>query len=242
MSSLAGQTVVVCRPQHQSLALVKALETAGGTALILPLLEVTIPSDGGAALDEVLNQLSHYDWVTFTSTNAVHAVIDKLKAPWPERTKVAAVGPGTADLLRQSGYPVNFVSAGGTAADLAATLPVQEGQHILAPLGDRASSALETGLTSRGAVVSRVVAYRTMWTEVSNDLLEHARTADFVFLTSPAIAERFSELVGRPGPRAICIGPTTASAAENCELDVAAVATIRTPDGLIDALMRTLQS
>ncbi len=242
MSKLEGQAIVVCRPQQQSFALVKAIEAVGAQPIILPLLEVVAPADGGGALADALDELDNYDWVAFTSTNAVHAVIDELKALWPERPKVAAVGPATADLLRQSGYPVNFVSAAGTAADLAATMPIEVGQHILAPLGDRASGALESGLTRRDAVVNRVEAYRTLWAEVAPQSITQARGADFVVLTSPAIAERFAELVERPRPPAVCIGPTTADAATGAGIEVAGVATTRTPAGLIDALMRTIAS
>jgi uroporphyrinogen-III synthase len=242
VSKLEGQAIVVCRPQQQSFALVKAIEAAGAHPIMLPLLEVVAPADGGGALADALDELDNYDWVTFTSTNAVHAVIDELHALWPERPKVAVVGPATADLLRQSGYPVDFVSPGGTAADLAATMPAKVGQRILAPLGDRASEALESGLVSRDVVVNRVEAYRTLWAEVAPQAISQARVADFVVLTSPTIAERFAEVVEAPHPPAVCIGPTTARAAVGAALEVAEVATKRTPDGLIDALMRTIQS
>jgi uroporphyrinogen III methyltransferase/synthase len=207
---------------------------------MLPLLEVVAPSDGGGALADALDELDHYDWVTFTSTNAVHAVIDELEALWPERPKVAAVGPATADLLRQSGYPVNFVATGGTAGDLATTVPVEPGQRVLAPLGDRASEVLETGLTERGAIVNRVEAYRTLWADVHSDALHRASNADFAILTSPAIAEQFAHVLSEAQPPAVCIGPTTAKAAEKAGVKVAGVATKRTPDGLIEALVRTI--
>jgi len=233
---------VVCRPREQSFALVTALEAAGAKPVLLPLLEVVPASDGGGALEDGLNELDHYDWITFTSTNAVHAVIDELRELWPERPKVAVVGPATADLLRQSGYPVDFVSSEGTAADLAASMPIEAGQRILAPLGDRASVALEKGLSARGGVVNRVEAYRTLWADVTAEAISRARVADYVALTSPAIAERFAEIVDQPLPPAICIGPTTAASASNCGFDVVGVATKRTPAGLIDALMRTIGS
>ena len=221
----------------------------------MPLLAVVDAADGGGRFSDSLDEIENFDWVAFTSTNAVDVFVEQFTGLWPEHPRIAAVGPATAKRLRDAGYVVHFVSAGGTAGDLGESLPITRGPitsgpitsgpnsevrtRVLAPLGDRASSALQESLEARGAVVRRVEAYRTLATSPARSVIDSAVGADYVFLTSPAIAKRFSELVGT-GPAAVCIGPTTASAAERLGLTVVATATKRGPLGLIDALVNTI--
>lgn len=205
----------------------------------MPLLEVVPPRDGGGALSDALEQLANFDWVTFTSTNAVHAFVERFDGPWPERARIATVGTTTTKLLENLGFVVHFTSNVSTAAALVSEIPISSGQRVLALLGDRAASTLETGLATRSAEVIRVEAYRTLWKDPGASALAAAITADYVFLTSPAIAERFRQVV-EAGPKAVCIGPTTAAAATELGFDVVGVASKRSPDGLIAALVNTI--
>lgn len=239
MKPLAGLKVVSCRPEAQSVQLQTALREAGAIPILMPLLEVVPPSDGGGALADALKQLANFDWVTFTSTNAVHAFVEHFDGPWPERPRIATVGTTTTKLLENLGFVVHFTSDESTAAALGSGIPISSGHRILALLGDRAASTLETGLAARGAIVLRAEAYRTLWTDPGASALAAAITADYVLLTSPAIAERFSQVV-EAGPKAVCIGPTTAAVATELGFDVVGVATKRNPEGLIAALVNTI--
>lgn len=212
----------------------------------MPLLEVADARDHGAALTDSMNRIDNFDWIVFTSSNAVRAFTEATenhgyRQATEARPKIGAVGEATAQLLSASGFSVDFSSQAGTAADLAATLPISESDNVLALLGDRAATTLEDGLRDRGAVVTRIEAYRTLWSEVSAAQVESAGKCDAVLLTSPAIARRFSQLVQTKGPIAICIGPTTADAARKAGLTVRGVATNRSPAGLIAALVRTIK-
>lgn len=219
----------------------------------MPLLEVASPLDGGTALVDSLAQLDNYDWILFTSTNAVDAVVEAFDRRWPDRPRVGSVGAATTRRLQEFGIGVHFTSEASTAAHLGESVPIKAAQRVLAPLGDRAGAALGDALEARGAIVTRVEAYRTLWTEPNDEARVSAIGADYVFLTSPAIAERFSTVVKGTvvggtvvggtvgaGPKAVCIGPTTAQAAERLGLNVIAVATKRGPDGLISALVNTM--
>ncbi len=231
--------MVNCRPREQAAELNRALIDAGAEVVALPLLEVVTARDGGGALLDALNELDNFDWVVFTSTNAVRSVAESFDGDWPDRPRVGSVGVATTRLLQDSGINVHFTSDEGTAADLAESLPITPGQRVLAPLGDRAKDALSNGLAARGASVTRVEAYRTLWSKPGPAALAVAVKADYMFVTSPAIAQRLAELV-EAGPKVICIGPTTAAAAKELGLDVVATATKRSPDGLISALVNTI--
>jgi uroporphyrinogen-III synthase len=205
----------------------------------MALLNVSPPSDGGRAMEDALDQLDNFDWVLFTSTNAVDGFVGHFDGMWPERPRIGTVGQTTTKLLENSGFVVHFTSDESTASALAAEVPLAEGDRVLALLGDRAAPTLEAGLVERGAAVKRVEAYRTLWTDPTPASVAAAAEADYVFLTSPAIAERFSHIT-QVRPKAVCIGPTTASAATEAGFDVVAVATKRSPDGLIAALVNTI--
>lgn len=237
---LAGRRVVICRPISQSDRLVAALSEAGAEAVLVPLLEVVEPVDGGGALRDALASLERYNWIAFTSANSVYAVVEAQRDGWPDGPRVAAVGPRTAELLGNSGYPVHYVAEAATAQDLARTMPIERGDVVLALLGNRADDKLTDGLTNRGAKVDRVEAYRTLWANVPHTQIASVGDADAVVLTSASIAQRFGELIPNGAPPAVCIGPSTAAAARNAGLDVVGMAYEPTPTALIQALVRNL--
>ncbi|MFI5006451.1 MAG: uroporphyrinogen-III synthase, partial [Solirubrobacterales bacterium] len=74
---LAGRRIVVTRRLSQASALVRALRDRGAAVLEVPAIEVVPPEDV-RPLDAALSRRESYDWIAFTSANAVHAVRDRL--------------------------------------------------------------------------------------------------------------------------------------------------------------------
>ncbi len=100
---LAGVRVVVTRAGRQAGELAAALAAAGAAVEPLPLLEVVPPADP-SPLARAVSELPLYDWVVFTSTNAVHALLPQTPpAGLPARLRLAAVGAATAAALRGLG-------------------------------------------------------------------------------------------------------------------------------------------
>ncbi|MDP9387949.1 MAG: uroporphyrinogen-III C-methyltransferase, partial [Actinomycetota bacterium] len=100
---LFGRRVVVTRTRQQAPELARRLAAAGAVAVEVPTIAVVDPADGGGALREAAARLASYDWVAFTSANAVErllALVPDARAFGPAR--VAAVGPGTADALARA--------------------------------------------------------------------------------------------------------------------------------------------
>src|SRR5438445_3803533 len=114
MTTLAGRRIVVTRRPGQSSALLLALRDRGADVIEVPAIE-TAPSEDPGPLDEALGRLEGYDWVAFTSANAVQAVRDRLNglgrspAIGPRGPRIAVVGAATSEALRLA-FPDDVVA------------------------------------------------------------------------------------------------------------------------------------
>jgi uroporphyrinogen-III synthase len=141
------------------------LTSLGAIASEVPLIERLPPSDP-VPLDAALRGLARYDWLVFTSANAVEAVargMTALGVGLPSGLSLASVGPATT-LAAQAAWPgvrvaiepaADFRGAGLVAAFAPAVL---EGRSVLLPVSDRAADTVARGLSERGAKVDRVIA------------------------------------------------------------------------------------
>ena len=229
---LAGRRVVVTRPREQSARLAGALERLGAEVSIVPLVAIEPVEDAGLHLGQ------GYDWVVFTSANAVAAVGDRARAALAD-ARLAAVGPATADAVRELGLELSFVPERFDAESLAAGLGALAGARVLLPQADVADPALAERLREHGAVVDAVVAYRTVPLEPEADGLRALDEADAVLLASGSAARALAAC-GAPveRPLLVCIGPSTAEAAREAGLRVDLVASEATAEGMIQALSR----
>lgn len=194
-SPLAGKRVVITRPESQSAALATALRAAGAEVILLPLIGIEPPHDF-AALDSALRNLSQFDWLIFTSQNAVAVVADRFSfLNLTTRTpRIAAVGKSTADSATAAGFAVTHTGP-GTAAELIHELANElSGKRILLPRSDRAAASLITQLQNTGAEVTEVIAYRTVLLDYadSNAATDHA---DAILFFSPSAVHAFSVLI-----------------------------------------------
>ena len=165
---LAGKRVVVTRALEQSQSLVDALRDAGAEPILLPLVAFA-PADNLAELDGYLGNGAQFDWVFFTSQNALRALQERcalLRHGLTEvfaGVKIAAVGPATAEAARAVGLAVAYVSKVHNGVALAEELAEEvRGKHVFLPRSDRANPELITVLERLGAKVTTVVAYKTV--------------------------------------------------------------------------------
>jgi uroporphyrinogen-III synthase len=219
----------------------------------------TRPVADPAALDAALRELAvaRYDWLVFTSANAVESVASRCRALGvapPPAVRIASVGPATTGAIQEAwpaaavaiqpvedfrgaGLVEAFARAGGsTDAALA-------GSRILLPVSDRARDTVETGLTALGAHVDRVVAYETAPVSSGEGLREALqRRLDAIVFASPSAVEAFHEAAGGTAERVpvVAMGPTTAEAAHAAGMSVHAVAQPSTTEGVAEALLRML--
>lgn len=241
--------VMVTRAGKDAAPLRARLEAEGAQVIELPTLAIA-PPDTTEPLDEVLRRVSGFDWIVFTSRNAIHAVFDRLVAlglPAEIAIRVAAIGPSTAAELEERGVRVSCRPAEATAGELAAALREQciAGCRILIPAGDLARTELADGLRASGATVEVVTAYRTVQSlENRREALDALRSADVdvITLASPSALQNLVTMLGTDVGalqfvRLACIGPTTAAAVRELDLEPAAVACEQTLDGLVAAVV-----
>jgi uroporphyrinogen III methyltransferase/synthase len=229
---LFGRRVVVTRARAQASSLVEKLRALGAETIELPTIEIA-----GEPLDGLVP--ASYDWVAFTSVNAVERVLAGLRdARAFGSAQVAAVGPGTAAALAARGIVADLVPASAVAEALVEAFPAGAGR-VLLPQAAAARPVLADGLRAKGWTVDVVEAYRTIPARPSDDALAAAAKADAIAFTSSSTVTSWLAL-GAPLVVA-CIGPVTAATAAEHGVPVTVVATEHTVDGLVDALVAALR-
>jgi uroporphyrinogen-III synthase len=231
---LYGRRIVITRPEAQRMA--DELARLGAEVTIVPLIEIR-PAEG-RALEDALNGIAGYDWVVLTSVNGVTATAQALAGlVGTTATKVAAVGPVTAEAIRDTGVEPAFV-ASRASDDIAGGLGELDGRRVLLPQADIAEPHLADELRGRGAHVEAVVAYRTVLVEPPMWGILPLRIADAVVLASGSACRSLAAAGGAGGGATlVCIGPKTAKVAREVGLKVGLVADETTADGIIRALV-----
>jgi uroporphyrinogen-III synthase len=220
--------------------------------LELPLTDQADPVDGGAALRAAAAGIDGYAWVVLTSVNAVERLVAALDDPAAlARTRVAVVGPASADAVRRAGVAPDLVSPRQNAAGLVeAFAPAAPGanRRVLFPAADLAPPTVVEGLAAKGWQVERVEAYRTVALP-SPDQGRSAQVANadaVVFLAASSVrafAAGASGSGAAPPPTpalVVCIGASTAAAARAAGLPGVQEAAAPTADGLVAALVEHL--
>lgn len=257
-SSLAGKRVVVTRPSLQNMALANALLERGAIPMVRPLIEFSDPEDLGP-LDTAISQLEQFDWLIFTSGEAVRAVAKRcnklgqtLTQAW-SNLRVAAVGPVTAEEVKKAGLQVEYVAKTHNGVSLANELGEKlRGKRVLLPRSDRANPDLPEALKHHGAEVTDVIAYRTLKpTENEQEKLSELAqgAADAILFFSPSAVVHFTEAFGRERLRAIedrlaitAVGPVTAGALREAGVQRMVIASDTTATAVVEALEKYFAS
>lgn len=242
---LFGRTVVVTRARAQASGLAARLRELGAAVVEAPAIEIGDPADGGASLRDAVAGIASFDWVVLTSPNGVHRTFAHLPdARALAATKVAAIGPGTAEAL--AGYRVvaDLVPERFVAESLLTALPAPppEGGRILLARAAVARDVLPDGLRAAGWEVTVAEAYRTRPAELDADDLAAIAAADAVTFTSSSTVTHFCDAVGADHvpPTVVSIGPITSATARDRGLTVTAEADPHTIDGLVAAVLAAL--
>ena len=254
---LFGRRVLVTRPREQAGELVDRLTALGAEAIESPLIRVT-PPDDWEPLRAAAVAADTFDWIVFTSANAVASFMKALlesdrdvrllKAP-----RLCAVGRGTADKLAQYSVKADIVPdefrAEAAAAAIAAAGPLKDAR-VLLPRADIGREVVGNQLRLAGAVVTEVIAYHTRLEETPREgepdvygLLLEGRI-DVVTFASPSSVRSFVKIHGADAAADLlkhtvvaAIGPVTGDAARQLGLPVTVQATTHTIPALVDAIV-----
>jgi uroporphyrinogen-III synthase len=252
-SPLEGKRVVVTRAPEQAKELVREIEQLGAEVLLLPMVEFHEVEDA-APLDEALREIADFDWILFTSQNAVRFFAKRCRALGldpgklqSERPRIAAVGPATAKAAREEGFRVYWIASRFRGEALAHELREDmAGKKVLLPRSDLAAGKLPEALRKAGATVCEVISYRTVVPDAADsDALTQIRSGrvDVMTFASPSAFHHFVDLLSAdelPGVaqrlRFAAIGRTTAGAIREAGLPVEIVAAEGTSAGLARAI------
>jgi uroporphyrinogen-III synthase len=203
--------VIVTRPRDQAGPLVARLEALGHEVVECPLIEVERTSD------EPIDA-GGYDWVIVTSPNGA----DEIARRGRNLSKLAAVGPGTAERLREHGLEPTFVPRVSSQDGLLAEFPRPAGRVLFA--------AAET--SRRGPIDELGADFVSLYS--TRLLAPDPPDGDVVVLASGSAARAYAAVGGRVP--AVSIGPQTSRVAESVGLTVAAEAASHDLDGLVSAV------
>jgi uroporphyrinogen III methyltransferase/synthase len=250
---LFGKRILLTRPRGQNERLARQLERLGAVVDTWPLIEIA-PAPDPALVHATLDRVRQgaFDWLVFTSANGVHATVKALDAIAADLrifggVKLAAIGPTTAQALRDYHLRADVVPEEYRSEALAATLlPQVRGQRVLLLRADRGREILRDMLAGI-AHVEQVAVYAQR--EVPDNpptILERFRQGqyDFVTLTSSNLARIFACRLDETmrqhlGTRTllVALSPVTGETLRQLGLPVAAEATEYTAAGLVDALL-----
>ncbi len=247
---LFGLRIGITRPKHQAAEVVESVTRMGGQPVVLPLIEIQPPNDAQKqTLQQHIGELDRFDWLLFTSANAVQGFLDEL---WEcggdtrslRNVRIAAVGSSTAVRLEAWKLRCDVTSDGSPSEAFAELLaPKVKGLRCLWPSADRARATLRQRLEKAGARVEQVVAYRHCDAAPADELLSRfsSPALHWLGLSSPAIASQAAKLFPQllspdSETRIVTISPLTTQAAQQAGLTVSAESETASWDGMLRAI------
>lgn len=251
--ALVGWRVLIPRTQDNTATLVALLRRLGAVPSEVATISVEPPRTPQQVERAVHGLVSgRYEWIGFTSANAVRAVREKIEEYGLDARsfaglKVAACGAGTVEALIEFGVRPDLVPTDDqSTSGLADAWPPYDSlldpiNKVFLPRADIATDTLAAGLTELGWEVEDITAFRTVRAAPPPAPVREAiKTGGFdaVMFTSSSTVRNLVGIAGKPHQSTIvaCIGPNTAKTAEEHGLRVDVLAQDSTPEGLVAAL------
>ena len=218
---LNGINIMVTRPEHQSFFLADSIRNLGGNPVIFPVLEISDVKDK-ASLVKLFQQLETYDLAIFVSPNAVHHAIrliqtyHKSDQILPAQMKIAAVGKGSAEALKE--YGIDRVIIPVDRFDSEALLELEalqqvSGKRIIIFRGNGGRPLLGDTLKQRGALLDYAECYYRGKPDVDPSTLSrlianwsHGKI-NAVIITSTEGLRNLFDIIGSYGQQLLKITP-----------------------------------
>lgn len=251
---LFGLRVVVTRTREQAVALTAKLQDFGAEVLEVPTIKLEAPTRRQDLVDALL-ELNSYDWLVFTSPNGVSTFFEYFFRQFHDMrdiggARIAAVGPATANKLKELHLQVDLMPDEALAANIAEEFSEFESidnLKICLLRAEFANAELPNALEAMGAIVDDIACYKTV--RETEDLSGTAARlkesgADWITFTSGSTVEHFHArfdlpalLKQFPTMKIASIGPETSKALATLTLKPTIEAKEHTIDGLVDSLL-----
>ena len=254
--ALFGKRIMVTRTREQASDLVAGLEEMGANCIEWATISI-VPPDSWEALDQELAQLDTFDWILFTSINAITCFFDRLrekdmdardlKGPW-----IGAVGATTAEVLQSYGIRADLLPEKFTGEGLAEALLEKgvTGDKILLPRALKAREVLPEKLTTAGAEVVVAPVYQNVRPKTQKAELRRQfeeKKVDLITFTSSSTVTNFLHMLHAESDEELkmlmngvvvaSIGPVTTKTAKENGLDVHIQPETYTIPALIESIL-----
>jgi uroporphyrinogen III methyltransferase/synthase len=259
---LFGKRVLVTRPRGQATEFVDQLEAMGAEVVEAAMIRIDPPEDYGP-LDDACANAGSFNWIIFSSTNAVDAFMGRLLRGATDAralggVKLCCVGPATVERLAHYGLKADVMPGEYRAEALVHALSAAtqiSGMRILLPHADIGREVIADELRKQGAEVTEVVAYRTVATDAEREgdpdiyrmLLE--RRLDVVTFTSPSAVRHLVRALGAEPAADLLrttivasIGPVTAEAASQSGIQTTVMPDKYTVTALVAAIVKYMEA
>lgn len=243
---LANRRILVTRTKAGASELSERLQLAGATVQVVPTIEI-IPPDSYGPLDQALARLDQFDWLVFTSANAVEVFGGRYRADILPKN-IAVIGPATGRAIERLGLSVALQPSRYVAESLAeALVPRVAGRSVLLVRAAEAGDVLPQALQEAGAKLTVVEAYRNRVPPDSIPLIGETfsspeQVPHVITFTSASTARNLMELLQQAGlelPSGVLlasIGPITSRAMSDLGLEPAIEASEATVAALAQAI------
>jgi len=250
---LFGKRVLVTRARSQAASLSARIAATGAEVIEMPATRIE-PLDQ-RPLDAAIERIDAYQWLVFTSQNAVRFFWEALRRGHRDvralaRCRIAAVGPATAAALLEIGIAVDLEPDRFVAEAMLEAMRAHgtiAGARVLYACAAGARDVLPKGLQELDATVDIVPVYQSVPDTADADRLRERVAAgdlDVVTFTSASAVSAFVAAVGPDAARtvkAVSIGPITSEAARGAGIAVIGEASPSTIDALVLAVERALK-
>ena len=244
MISLENKTILVTREEKAAQVFADKIITYGGKPVITPLLQINCLAFHQQEIASI--DMNDYDWVFFTSKNGVDCFMKQSKyATNLHHCQIAAVGPKTAQAVKEYGFHVDFIPSTYNAEVMAAEFltTYEEAGPVLFVRGKIASNVLLDAFTKAERAYHCVEVYDTVTNEAVKSALQTSlmeETIDFITFTSPSTVNAFIQLTDQVHTYkhlpVVCIGTTTERQAKEQGFLQTIVPENFTIEGMIEAM------
>ncbi|MFD9624930.1 uroporphyrinogen-III synthase [Peribacillus muralis] len=236
--------VLITRGKGQADGLKASIEKNGGTPLLVPLLEFTLPEHIEEA-QQRLEALHTYDWIILTSQNGVEYFFKLLGKQPITLPKIAVIGSKTEEALKRFGYEADFMPSEYVAEGFVSEfIPLLEsGTRVLLAKGNLARSVIAEAINEAGSIGDEVIIYHTVLPASSEKELVHLiknHAIDIITFTSSSTVNHFLQVIERhelgtyiDSIIIACIGPIAAKTAVRHGLSVDVCPDVYTTDAMV---------
>ena len=250
---LFGKRVIVTRSRDQASVFAEMLIDRGATTIEFPTIDV-VPPASWDELDGAIKAIETYNWIIFTSANAVKFFMERLRGLGKDLrmlkgVNICTVGPKTAEALETFGLRADLIPAEFKAEGVLAALGgvTVKGLKFLIPRARVAREVIPDRLRELGADVTVATAYENVKPVADMDrvkkLLEEKKISVVTF-TSSSTVHNFVEILGQKEYKALingvtvaCIGPVTARTAEEYGMKINIMPKEYTIPAFVDAMV-----